>query len=161
VAHANQGAALRSLGRLNDARRAYQRALWLKLVGLFAGPARNNDATAAGKAAPSRDAAELATIRKAIDQRDSRAAVENAQGLLARHPEDPDVLHANAIAREANREYDAALAFVRRAVERRGDRSEFHISLARLLLRAGDLRPLSRRRAPRCGWSRLLPWCTQ
>jgi Flp pilus assembly protein TadD len=107
VAHANRGAALRSLGRLNDSRRAYQRALWLRLLGAL--------------------------------PRFLRRPASAAQEALARHPEDPDVLYADAIAREANKQYADALPLVRKAVARRADRSDYHILLARLLLRAGDL----------------------
>ena len=110
VAHANRGAALRSMGRLNESRRAYQRALWLKLVALLPGFMRRGQAPPQAKPAES-----------------------------AGHAEDPDALHASAVAREANREYEMALALARRAAERRADRSEYHITLARLLLRAGDL----------------------
>jgi Flp pilus assembly protein TadD len=108
VAHANLGAALRALGRIGDSRRAYQRALWLKLLALLPSFLR--------RSAPQRAAA-------------SKPAAE----------EDPDTLHASALAREAKRDYDEALRLVRSALERRADRSEFHVSLARLLLRAGDL----------------------
>jgi tetratricopeptide (TPR) repeat protein len=108
VAHANLGAALRALGRIGDSRRAYQRALWLKLLALLPSFLR--------RSAPQRAAA-------------SKPAAE----------EDPDALHASAVAREAKRDYGEALRLVRSALERRADRSEYHVSLARLLLRAGDL----------------------
>lgn len=138
VAHANRGAALRALGRLNESRRSYQRALWFKLVGLL--PRFHRPRAAAAPAAPAVLAdAELQPIREAVEGGDCERAVELAEALLARYPEDPDALHMAGVAHEEKRDYAVALPLVRRALRRREDRSEFHISLARVLVQTGDL----------------------
>jgi tetratricopeptide (TPR) repeat protein len=141
VAHANRGAALRALGRLGESRRAYQRALWLKLLGAlprFMRPAGRQPAAPSGAVA--RPAAALfQPIREAVEAGQGQRAVELAEALLERHPDDADALHMGAVAYEESRDYPGALAHVRRALEKLQDRSEFHITLARILLRSGDL----------------------
>lgn len=102
VAYANLGAALRAQGRLGDSRRAYQRALLLRLRRWWP----FGRAKPAGAAPPGADAAEA--------------------------------LHRSALAHEAKREYQSALQRVREALERRSDVADYHITHARLLVRAGD-----------------------
>jgi Flp pilus assembly protein TadD len=137
VAHANLGAALRGLGRLNESRRAYQRALWLKVRSWL--PTRRRQSAPAGIAPAEGTTVDVTPIRHALDAHQPARAVELAEALLRKHPESPDLLHVGALSLEAARGYDKALALVRGAIERRADRSEFRVTLARLLLRAGDL----------------------
>lgn len=61
---------------------------------------------------------------------------------IARPPADPgdaDALHHAALDHEGKRDYESALGCVRQAIERRGDITEYHVSLARLLVRSGEL----------------------
>lgn len=53
--------------------------------------------------------------------------------------EDAEALHRAALDDEKKRDYESALRRVRAALERRSDVSEYHVTHARLLVRAGDL----------------------
>src|SRR5688572_9840355 len=138
IAHANLGAALRAQGRAGDSRRAFQRALLLKLRGLLPAFLRWDIAEPRTPAAP-RDAAaqkDLKTIAEAIQAGQLARALEAARAAEARHPGEPDVLHVHAIALEESRRFDEALAKAGAALERKPYRSEYHMTRARILVRA-------------------------
>ena len=141
VAHANRGAALRALGRLAESRRAYQRALWLRLRALLPGFLRpSRRAAAAAPPAPAAPGeAQLQPVREAIMGGRAAQAAALAAELLARYPQDPDALHLSANALEENRDFEGALRLLRQALAQRPDRSDYHVSLARLHLRSGRL----------------------
>jgi len=106
IAYANLGAALRAQGRLGDSRRAYQRALMLRIRGFL--PAF-------------------------LQWRIGGARTSQAQSIG-----DPDELQAQALAFEEARDLPSALARLRSAIERKPERSEYHINLARLLAKSGE-----------------------
>jgi Flp pilus assembly protein TadD len=138
VAHANLGAALRAQGRLSDGRRAFQRALLLKVRALLPRALQWSVAggapAATAPAAPA--AAELRAIGDALKAGRPKEGLELAQSLEARYPADPDVLHLCAIAFEESRQNEAALARVREAIARKPERAEYHMTHARILVRS-------------------------
>jgi len=107
IAHANLGSALRAQGRLGEGRRAYQRALALRLRSLLPAFLRWR-------------------VRAAAPLPDTESG------------EDPDQLQAQALAFEDARDLVSALARMRAAVERKPERSEYQINLARLLAKSGE-----------------------
>jgi tetratricopeptide (TPR) repeat protein len=143
VAYANLGAALRALGRLGDSRRAYQRALLLKLRNLLPGFLRWRVAPG-GRAAPPAASAEekklmareLQAIADHLGGGRRAEALQSAVSAEARYPQVPDVLHLHAVALEENGKPEEALAKVRAAIELKPDRTEYHLTCARILVRA-------------------------
>ena len=146
VAHANLGAALRAQGRLADSRRAFQRALLLKIRAMLPGFLQWK---VAARAAPARDAAQSGElerdcqeIRKALGaahtRAQNRAALELAKRAAESFPADAEVSNLCARAYAANREYDLALTHARAAVERKPDTTEYQLTLADAALRSGD-----------------------
>lgn len=143
IAHANLGAALRAQGRLNDSRRAYQRALLLKLRAALPSFLRWRVAGAAGKAAAAPDAevakamaGEFKLIAGHITTGRHEQALEAARAAEARYPDNPDALHLHALALEENRKADEAIAKIRAAIRLKPDRTEYHLAHARILVRA-------------------------
>src|SRR5262245_653218 len=53
-------------------------------------------------------------------------------------PDAAEALHVEALTHEGKREYEAALRCVRQALERKPDVTDYHVTHARLLLRAQD-----------------------
>jgi tetratricopeptide (TPR) repeat protein len=146
VAHANLGAALRAQGRLSDGRRAFQRALLLKLRALLP---RVLQWSIAAPVAPADDAVERAEaerlcleIRKALDAirgpADARSVLQLAAQAAERFPQDAEVASLRSRAHSANRDYEAAVSDARAAVERKPDITEYRITLADALLKNGD-----------------------
>jgi tetratricopeptide (TPR) repeat protein len=140
VAYANLGAALRAQGKLNEGRRAFQRALALRIRGFLppflrwsvrkkSQPDRGNLEETRGEL---KQVAELLAAGKAAE------AVKVAGAIEARYPDDADVLQVAGLAFEEARDFDSAIARTRAAIARKGDRAEYHITLARLLVRTND-----------------------
>lgn len=109
VAHENLGAALRSQGRLGDGRRAYQRALTLRLRALLPRALQWKVAPPAAAAArlPSADADQATRLYLASNAHEERYQV------------------------------DLALADIDKAISLQPDRVEYHVARARLLLGSG------------------------
>ena len=110
VAHANHGAALRALGRIGDSRRAYQRALLLKLKALLPRFLRRKKM---GTDPISRQASDIDPIHLHAmaleDKRDYPGALAQVREAIARRPDVTDyhVTHARLLVRTG--ELDAAL----------------------------------------------------
>jgi tetratricopeptide (TPR) repeat protein len=140
IAFANLGAALRAQGKLNESRRAYQRALLLKLRNLLPAFLRwdvGGARPAAAAPQPNKAMArELQAIADHIHAGRLREALQAAREALARYPEAPDALHMHAVALEDNRQTDEALEKVRAAIKLKPDRAEYHLTHARILVRA-------------------------
>ena len=140
VAHANLGAALRAQGRTGDSRRAFQRALLLKLRGFLPGFLRRKAAAAPAPVAPDLEARkalsqELRAIANAVAAGEAAQALEAARQAEIRYPGEPDVLHVHAAALEESRQLDKALDKVGAAIQLKPDRTEYHITRARILVR--------------------------
>jgi len=110
VAHANHGAALRALGRIGDSRRAYQRALLLKLrawLPRFLLRQRKGTGRFPGQGSDA-DALHLRAMALE-DKRDYRGALAAVCEAIARRPDVTDyhVTHARLLVRTG--ELDAAL----------------------------------------------------
>ena len=140
IAYANLGAALRARGRLNDSRRAYQRALLFKLRNLLP-PALRWRVDGVERPAPDAQTAramarELQAIAEDIKAGRVKEALQSAQEAEKRYPGAPDALHVHAVALEDSRRFDEALAKVRAAIELKRDRTEYHMTHARILVRA-------------------------
>jgi tetratricopeptide (TPR) repeat protein len=143
VAHANLGAALRAQGKFKESRNAFQRALVLKVRNSLPAFLRWKVAAApatGAPAAPSPDRERLAREAKAVTDAVEKGLVQEALDLAIqseqRFPGEPDVLHACAIALEENRRLDEALAKITAAIAAKPDRAEYHITLARIHVRA-------------------------
>jgi tetratricopeptide (TPR) repeat protein len=140
IAFANLGAALRAQGKLGDSRRAYQRALLLKLRNLLPAFLRWDVGGAKPVTAPPPpDKAmgrELQTIADHIHAGRLREALQAAREAEARYPDAPDVLHVHAVALEDNRQSEEALQKVRAAIKLKPARAEYHLTHARILVRA-------------------------
>jgi len=137
IAHANLGAALRAQGKLSEGRRAFQRALVLKVRGML--PRFLQWRVAAGSAAGAPRAIpvkELEPFTRAIKAGRVQEAVRLAQTLGERYPGDPDTLHLAGVALDEDRQYDAAIAKLRAAIAIKPDRSEYHMALARAFAHA-------------------------
>lgn len=140
IAHANLGAALRAQGKLTDSRRAFQRALLLKLRAMLPAWLRwkvGAGAARAGAEAPAALAGELKAIAETINAGRTQQGLELAQKLRERYPEEPDVLNILGVAFEHTRDYQAAIDSVRAALERKPERTEYHVVHARILSRVG------------------------
>ena len=136
IAHANLGAALRAQGRLNDGRRAYQRALALKLRKLL--PPFLRWQVRASKAAngdpdPGPELRGIAEHITAGRLKEAAVAVREAE---EKYPRSADVLHLHAVVLEDSRRTDEALEKVRAAIQLKPDRTEYHLTHARILVRA-------------------------
>jgi tetratricopeptide (TPR) repeat protein len=141
IAHANLGAALRAQGRLGDSRRAFQRALLLRIRGMLPSFLRwKLSKPAASTEAGLSEAAqqELKRIAAAIAAGKASEAVARAAELESRYPHEADVLHFAALAFDEARDFEAGLARIRAALAQKPDRAEYHITLALLLVRAGQ-----------------------
>jgi Flp pilus assembly protein TadD len=141
VAHGNLGAALRAQGRLSDSRRAYQRALLLRLRGLV--PSFFRRRVVRPPAQPEALAADRDAVRQAVQAITREIAAQRfAQALTlarkaaTRHPQEPDVLHAAALAFEEAKDIPAALEQSSSAIARAPDRTEYRILRARLLVKS-------------------------
>jgi tetratricopeptide (TPR) repeat protein len=143
IAHANLGAALRAQGRLGDSRRAYQRALALRIrgtlprflqwrVGQRAAPAASDPELR------NKIRQELQAVADALAAKRIPEALELARQIESRYPDDPDVLQVAGLAFEDAREIEPAIARTRAAIARKADRAEYHITLARLLVKSGE-----------------------
>jgi tetratricopeptide (TPR) repeat protein len=138
IAHANLGAALRAQSKLGDSRRAFQRALLMKIRGLLPRVLRWRIDAGVG-AAPSVErpsAAEVKQVADAVNTGRLKEALELAQQLERRYAADADTLHLHAVALEQNRQYDDALAKVGAAIALKGERAEYYMARARILVRA-------------------------
>ncbi len=145
VAHANLGAALRAQSRLPESRRAFQRALVLKIRGLLPRFLRwpLSAGAASGPAngtAISRELVrqELKPIADSLLAQKLPEALALAGQAETKYPQEPDVLQVAAIVHEELRDIQPALARVRAAIALKPDRAEYHVTLARLLVKAGD-----------------------
>lgn len=139
VAHANLGAALRALGQLSDGRRAYQRALALRIRAMLPRflqwQVKQPEKPSADPALRERMAAELKAVLSSKTPADALAL---AREMESRYPDEPDVLQVAALAFEEAKDFPAALARTRAAIARKADRAEYHITLARLLVKTGE-----------------------
>jgi Flp pilus assembly protein TadD len=140
VAHANLGAALRALGRLKEGRKAYQRALLLKVRAALPRVLRWRVDT---QPAPALDAHEdkrkaLEDVAALVAQRKLAEARKLALQSEQRFPQDPEVLFALAKVLAECFEFGAALKRVAAAIESDGSRIEYYMAQARLLCRLGD-----------------------
>jgi tetratricopeptide (TPR) repeat protein len=142
IAQANLGAALRAQGRLSDSRQAFQRALLLKIRNLL--PRflrwRVNDPVPRPQA-PDGEALDalrqqLKAISEAVLSGRGADALEAAQAAEARHPGNPDVVHMHAMSLEVCGKLEEALEKVGAAIGLKPDRTEYHITRARILVRA-------------------------
>jgi tetratricopeptide (TPR) repeat protein len=142
VAHANLGAALRAQGKLSEGRRAFQRALLLKIRDMLPAILRWRVAPErAAEAPPAVPVQELKALTQAIKAGRLQESLQLARSLEERHPGDPDVLHLSGLALDEGRQYDAAIAKLSAAIAIKPDRSEYHMALARAYvhaLRHGD-----------------------
>src|SRR5207237_10620355 len=127
-------------GGLGDGRRAYQCALVLRVRSLLPpflrcriSPPKVAVVSLSGKAE-----SELKAVAESIAAGRSGEALARARELESRYPDDPEVLHFAALALEEAREFEAGLARIRAALARKPDRADYHITLARLLVRAVD-----------------------
>jgi len=138
IAQANLGAALRAQGRLADSRRAFQRALLLKLRNLLPAAWRWKVAepVAPAPAAPKALGRELQVIADALAKGRAAEALEAARAAEAHYPGEPDALHLHAVALEDNRKTEEALQKIRETIRLKPDRSEYHMTHARILVRA-------------------------
>lgn len=142
VAHANLGAALRAQGRLREGRRAYQRALALRI--------RNS----LPRFLRWRVGGPPAARAKPVAKEEMRPALEEVAALIAagkpteaaalagqltqRYPDEPGAHEVAGIAREEARDIPGAIEAVRRAIALKPDRAEYHTTLARLLVKSSD-----------------------
>jgi Flp pilus assembly protein TadD len=140
IAFANLGAALRAQGRLNESRRAYQRALLLKLRNLLPAFLRwdvgGTRPAAIDPEASKSMARELHAIAAHISAGRHKDALQASREAQARYPDEPDVLHMHALALEEDRQIEQALEKVRAAIKLKHDRTDYHLTHARLLVRA-------------------------
>lgn len=139
IAHANLGAALRAQGRLGDSRRAFQRALLLKIRGLlprFLQWRVGSGAARAAEAPKAPTAKELKAVAEVLKSDRAKEGLRLAEELEAHYPENADALHLTGIGLDENRQYEAAIAKLRAAVAAKPDRTEYHLTLARALVHA-------------------------
>ena len=140
VAHANLGAALRAQGRLRDGRRAYQRALALKLRAYLPRFLQWNAGTATTvRTTPRAEVREaVEKITSALSQRGLAAAKALALEAERRFPGESDITYLVAGILGDLGDTRQALTRMRAAIGRNPDRAEFHIALVKLCVRAGD-----------------------
>ena len=140
VAYANLGAVLRALGRLQEGRKAFQRALLLKLRAALPSVLRWKVHAPAGHAADAREdkrkiVGEIAALFAA---RKLDEATNLALDAEKRFPRDQEVLYAVAQLLTERFEFEAALERVTAAIAIDGSRTEYHMAHARLLSRLGQ-----------------------
>ena len=140
TAHANLGAALRARGQLREARRAFQRALSLKIRAWLPRFLRwRIGAATVAPAAPRAEVREaIEEISRAVSQRgltEARALALKAEGLF---PGEADITYLVAGILGDLGDTRQALIRMRAAIGQKPDRTEFHIALAKLCVRAGD-----------------------
>jgi tetratricopeptide (TPR) repeat protein len=139
IAHANLGAALRAQARLSESRRAYQRALTLRIRGLLPKFLRwPLKPPAAPAPADKSFHGELAAIADALGSKDIAKALRLARAAEKKYPQEADVLQVAALAFEEAKDIAPALERSRAAIARKPDRAEYHITAARLLVKSGD-----------------------
>jgi len=140
VAYANLGAALRALGRLHEGRKAFQRALLLKLRAALPsvlrwkvhGSRRHAANAHEDKRKMIEELAALFALRR-LDE-----ATNLALDAEKRFPRDPEVLYAVAEVLSERFQFEAALERVTAAIAVDSRRSEYHMAQARLFSRLGQ-----------------------